>query len=101
MPILFKISTRHMEERGWELIGWRKLEEQFAQPIVQFMQDRGNFRDCTIFDTTGNSRRAEPQECIGLERASVWEEMGVEERLLDTFMGRPNDTAERHKVRLK
>lgn len=101
MPILFKISARHMEERGWELIGWRRLEEQFSQPIVQFMQDRGNFRDCTIFDTAGNSRRAEPQECIGLERASVWEEMGVEERLLDTFMGRPNDTAERHKVRLK
>jgi hypothetical protein len=25
----------------------------------------------------------------------------VEERLLDTFMGRPNTTAERHKVRLK
>ncbi len=40
-PILFKISVRHLEERGWELIGWRKLEEQFSQPIVQFMQNRG------------------------------------------------------------
>ena len=55
-PILFKISARHMGERGWELIGWRRLEEQFSQPIVQFMQDIGNFRDCTIFDTAGNSR---------------------------------------------
>jgi hypothetical protein len=100
-PTLFKISVRHMGERGWELIGWRKLEEQFSQPIVQFMQDRGNFRDCLIFDTAGNERSAEPQECIGLERASVWEELGVEERLLDTFMGRPNDTVERHKVRLE
>ncbi len=51
--------------------------------------------------TAGNERRAEPRECIGLERASVWEEVGVEERLLDTFRGRPNATAERHKVRLK
>ncbi|MDC0715109.1 immunity 26/phosphotriesterase HocA family protein [Stigmatella sp. ncwal1] len=100
-PILFKLSVRHMGEREWELIGWRKLEKQFSQPIVQFMQDRGNFRDCLIFDTAGNERSAEPQECVGLERASVWEELGVEERLLDTFMGRPNDTVERHKVRLK
>jgi hypothetical protein len=100
-PILFKISVRHMKNRAWERIGWRELEEQFSQPIVHFMQDIGNFRDCTIFDTSGNSRRAEPQECIGLERSSVWEEVGVEERLLDTFMGRPNEDVERSKVRLK
>ena len=25
-----------------------KAEEQFSQPIVQFMQDIGNFRDCTL-----------------------------------------------------
>jgi hypothetical protein len=100
-PILFKIAVRHMEERAWELIGWRELEEHFSQPIVQFMQDRANFRDCTIFDTVGNERSAEPQECVGLERLVVWEEVGVEERLLDTFMGRPNATVERLKVRLK
>ncbi|WP_198316368.1 hypothetical protein [Cystobacter fuscus] len=49
---------------------WRELEEQFSQPIVQFMQDIGNFSDCTIFDTVGNERSAEPQECIGLERSA-------------------------------
>jgi hypothetical protein len=101
VPILFKIAVRHMDERGWEVIGWRRLEEQFSQPIVQFMQDIGNFRDCTIFDTAGNSRRAEPQECIGLECAAVWEEENVEERLLDTFMGQPNASVEHLKVRLK
>lgn len=61
-PILFKIMVRHMEERAWELIGWRELEEQFSQPIVHFMQDIGNYRDCNIFDTVGNERSAEPQE---------------------------------------
>jgi hypothetical protein len=65
------------------------------------MQDIGNFRDCTIFDTAGNSRRAEPQECLGLECAAVWEEENVEERLLDTFMGRPNASVGHLKVRLK
>ena len=100
-PILFKIMVRHMEERTWELIGWRELEEQFSPPIVHFTQDIGNYRDCTIFDTLGNSRSAKPQECVGLEHSAVWEEENVEERLLDTFMGRPNASVEDLKVRLK
>jgi immunity protein 26 of polymorphic toxin system len=100
-PILFKIMVRHMGERAWELIGWRELEEQFSQPIVHFKQDIGDFRRCTIFDTAGNSRKAEPQECVGLECSAVWEEENVEERLLDAFMGRPNATVEDLKVRLK
>nr|WP_245919638.1 Imm26 family immunity protein [Melittangium boletus] len=77
-PILFKMAVRHTEKRAWELIGWRALEEHFSQPIVQFMQDRANFRDCTIFDTVGNERSAEPQD-----------------------MGRSNASVERLKVRLK
>lgn len=100
-PILFKIMVRHLEKRAWELIGWRELEEQLSQPIVHFMQDLWNIRDCTIFDTVGNERSAEPHECVGLERSAVWEEGGVEERLLDTFMGRPNLAVEDLKVRLK
>jgi hypothetical protein len=100
-PILFKLAVRHREKSSWELIGWRALDERLMQPVVQFMQDLGDFRHCMIFDTVGNSRSAEPQECAGLERSAVWEERGVEERLLDTFMGRPNLTVERMKVRLK
>ncbi|MFE8595588.1 immunity 26/phosphotriesterase HocA family protein [Archangium violaceum] len=100
-PILFKIAVRHLEPGSWEVIGRRKLEESLAQPIVQFRQDVGDFRRCEIFDTVGNSRSAEPQECVGLEVLAVWEQHAVEERLLDTFMGRPNDTVERLKVRLQ
>ncbi|REG26033.1 immunity protein 26 of polymorphic toxin system [Archangium gephyra] len=100
-PILFKIAVRHLEPGSWEVIGRRKLEEPLTQPIVQFRQDVGDFRRCEIFDTTDNSRSAEPQECVGLERLAVWEQHAVEERLLDTFMGRPNDSVERLKVRLQ
>ena len=100
-PVLFKIVVRHMDERMWEHIGWRELEEQFSQPITQFMQDIGNFRDCAIFDTAGNERSAEPQDCIGLERSAAWEEIGVEQRRLDAFMGRPNASVQRLQVRLK
>ncbi|WNG55145.1 hypothetical protein F0U59_10415 [Archangium gephyra] len=100
-PILFKIAVRHLEPGSWEVIGRRKLEESLAQPIVQFRQDVGDFRRCEIFDTVGNSRSAEPQECVGLEVLAVWEQHAVAERLLDTFMGRPNDTVAHLKVRLQ
>ncbi|HEX8537372.1 MAG TPA: hypothetical protein VF664_07890 [Cystobacter sp.] len=86
---------------AWELIGWRALEEHLTQPLVQFRQDVGDFRRCTIFDTAGNKRSAEPLECVGLERAAVWEQESVEERLLDAFRGRPNEAVEHLKVRLR
>ncbi len=100
-PILFKIGVRHLDLDSWEIIGWRELEEPLTQPIVAFRQDILDFRRCTIFDTVGNSRSAEPHECIGLEQMAVWEQHAVEKRLLDAFMGRPNDTVERLKVRLQ
>jgi len=100
-PILFRIAVRHLALDAWEFIGRRPLEEQLTQPVVQFMQDIGNFRRCTIFDTAGNERAAEPQECIGLERAAVWEQHSVEERLLNDLLGQPNADKEHLKVRLR
>ncbi|KFA91405.1 Imm26 family immunity protein [Archangium violaceum] len=100
-PVLFKTAVRHLAVDAWELIGWRELEEHLHQPLVRFMQDVGDFRRCTIFDTAGNSRAAEPQECVGLERAAVWEQDSIEERLLDTLLGRPNAAEEHLKVRLR
>jgi hypothetical protein len=99
-PILFKISVRYSKSNPWIIIGWRAIEQRLSQPVVLFRQDVGNFRHCTIYDTVGNVRSAEPQECIGLERSAVWEQHAVEDRLLDAFMGRPNATVERLKVRL-
>jgi immunity protein 26 of polymorphic toxin system len=100
-PILFKTAVRHLALDSWELIGWRALEEHLCQPLVRFTQALGDFRRCTIFDTAGNERAAEPQECVGLERAAVWEQEAIEERLLDGLLGRPNADEERMKVRLR
>ena len=100
-PVLFRIMVKHPYPKSWEIIGWRELEEHLTQPLVRFMQDVGDFRQCTIFDTAGNERAAEPQECVGLERAVVWEKQAIEERLLDAFVGRPNADVERLKVRLR
>ncbi|AKJ05930.1 Hypothetical protein AA314_07556 [Archangium gephyra] len=38
---------------------------------------------------------------MGLERAAVWEKEGIEARLLDALLGRPNAAEERLKVRLQ
>jgi hypothetical protein len=100
-PILFRIVVRQPHPKSWELIGWREIEERLAQPVVQFRQGLGPSLRCTIFDSLGNVREADPQECIGLEPSAVWEPYGVEERLLDAFMGRPNDAMERMRVRLR
>lgn len=96
-PILFKAAVR----QSWEVIGWRELEEHLTQPVVRFHQDIGDFRRCKIYDSAGNEREAKPQECVGLERDAVWEQHALEERLLDTFMGRPNASVEHLKVRLR
>ncbi|MFE8596599.1 Imm26 family immunity protein [Archangium violaceum] len=100
-PILFRIAVRHLALDAWDFIGERALEEHLTQPVVQFMQELGDFRRCTIFDTAGNERDAEPQDCVGLERAAVWEKEGIEERLLAALLKRPSAAEERLKVRLQ
>jgi hypothetical protein len=99
-PILFRIVVRQPHPKSWEPIGWREIEERLTQPVVQFRMEVGPFRRCWIFDSLGNSREATPKECIGLEPATVWEPHGVERRLLDAFMGRPNAVLERIKREL-
>jgi hypothetical protein len=97
-PVLFTTSTRI--GRHWTPLGTRPLRGEVAKPVVRFHQEIGDYRKCTIYDSVGNSRPATPAECIGLERAAVWEPHHLEARLLDTFEGRPNRSAEHLKVRL-
>ena len=100
-PVLFTTSVRVRTCDPWEVLGVRPLTGEVTKPVVRFMQDIGNYLDCRIFDTAGMSRQAKPEECIGLERAAVWDGHGIEERLLDHFMGRPNAEELRMRVRLK
>jgi Immunity protein 26 len=99
--VAFTVAFRRL--RGgdsWEEIGVRPLAGAVAEPAVRFMQDLGDPRQCVILDEVGNERAATPEECVGLERAAVWETYQVEERLLDTFEGRPNETSQQLQVRL-
>lgn len=99
-PVLFRQSVRLPTDKRWVNIGYRELDGEVARPSLFFMQSVGNFTDCTIFDSAGMRRTATPAECVGLERASVWDAHHIEKRLLDTFMGRPNEYEIHDRVQL-
>jgi len=99
-PIAFTLAVLVSDANRWRALGQRELEHELQQPIVRFMQDIADFRQCTIFDNTGMVHDVSPEECVGLERSVVWNSSGVTRRLLDMFAGRPNDSVERNKVRL-
>lgn len=96
-PILFRQCVQPTQ---WEIIGIAPLMGEASLPVVTFRQSLGDYRKCVISDSLGNKRDATPEECIGLERVAAWEPHHVEQRLLDTFMGRPNVVTERLKVKL-
>lgn len=100
-PVLFTQAVRLFGYDRWANIGKRPLEGEVAKPVVSFMQDLADFRKCTIFDSAGMEKEVGPEECIGLERAAVWDVHHIEQRLLDTFMGRPNADEVRSRVRLQ
>lgn len=99
--VLFKQAVGTAGRKNWQYIGIRRLEGEVAQPVVCYMQDLADFRECVVFDSVGMERRVSPEECIGIEQAAVWEPHGIEERLLDTFMGRANKEEVRSRVRLR
>jgi hypothetical protein len=99
-PLLFTLAVHESALDTWEIIGKLPLEDSLKRPVVQFMQDILDHTRCRIVDSEGNERSAKPEECLGLERAAVWEAPHVERRLLDTFLDRPNRSVEGAKVRL-
>jgi hypothetical protein len=101
-PVLFRTAVRRRPDRDkWEAIGRRDLDVELARPVVQFTQDRANWTDCTISDSAGHERSATPEECIGIERDAVWDTNNIESRLLNHFLGRPDEQTEHLKVRVK
>lgn len=99
-PVLFTQAIRLFAYDRWANLGRRKLEGEVGKPVVRFMQDLADFKKCTIYDSEGRQREAKPEECIGLERAAVWDVHHIEQRLLDHFMGRPNEFEIQGRVRL-
>lgn len=100
-PILFKVGVRLPGTDRWAQIGKRDLQGEAAKPVVLYKQALSDFRKCTIYDSEGMDREVAPEECIGLEKSAIWEPHAIEDRLLDAFLGRPNEDEVRLRVRLK
>lgn len=94
-PILFYCTIyESIVTKGiFEIIGNIEVSEEDIRHIPPgFTQDLANINDCVIFyhDDRIPQRKATPQECIGLERSSVWDESNIIERIEDHFLGRKN-----------
>jgi hypothetical protein len=100
LPILFKVAVmKYAVTKGhWEVVGHLPLETPLRNAPLQFMQDRLQPEQFSIYEN-GKTRRATREECLGLERVAVWDPVHVEDRLRDHYAGRPNKWVESLKIR--
>jgi hypothetical protein len=75
----------------FEIIGFKELaEEEIGKIPPSFMQDKVDINKCTIHYYDGREFKVKPEDCIGLERSSVWEAQGLIERIQDYYSGKKN-----------
>jgi len=93
-PVLFFVAVMdHAVRKGrWPILGHSPLEDQL-RPSPRFIQDPLDKNSFSVYEN-GHIRRATRQECVGLERAAVWEPEHVEARLRDHYAGRKNKMVE-------
>jgi hypothetical protein len=98
-PILFFLAVMHYAvTRGrWSIVGHVRLNGDLEAP-PKFIQDALDKNKFEIYYQDGQTRRAARHECVGLERASVWEPEHVEDRLRDHYAGRKNQWVESQKL---
>lgn len=63
-----------------------------------FLQSINDIQRCKVFWIDGREREAKPEECVGLEKSSVWDEKGLRKRIEDTLDGKKNPNVELNKV---
>lgn len=91
-PILFRLCVQNSAiTRGrWPVIGSTPLTPDLVRPPVFFRQDAIDPALFFLHHLDGHETPASRQQCIGLERAAVWDPEHVEDRLHDHYLGRPN-----------
>ncbi len=100
--VIFNVGVydRAITKNRWKTIGILELEGSLSKIPLKFTQDDFELNQFEIYDpNTGDMRPAKKAECIGLERAAVWEPEHVEERIIDYFEGRPNKWFESLKIK--
>lgn len=90
-PIAFVVSVYDdaVTKGRWQKVISLPLDPRVTVLPQKFIQDPMDPNRFEIYDpNTGQTRPAKRDECIGLERAAVWEARQVEERLREHFEGR-------------
>jgi hypothetical protein len=99
MPVLFIVAAMDdaVKEGRWIVVGHAPFN---GDPVLppKFIQDPLDKNKFSLYEN-GLIRPAKRQECIGLERAAVWDPANVEDRLRDHYAGRKNETLELQKIR--
>lgn len=90
-PVLFRIWVeKHAVSRKlWPLIGHHAPPLALLAPHQYFKQDPLSGQ-ITLYTEGGFEQPARAEQCIGLERAAVWDPYHVVSRLADHFAGRAN-----------
>jgi hypothetical protein len=93
--VLFQVAVMNwaVKKGRWRVIGRAPLEDDLAVLRPKFIQDPLNNTQFSIYEH-GAIRPASRDECIGLERAAVWDPEHVEDRIRDHFAGHPNKWVE-------
>jgi hypothetical protein len=101
LPIIFQIPVMDpaITSGRWVVIGNAPLDDTLLNPPFFFIQDILNKDRFKIYESGGKIRAATKEECVGLERAAVWEPAHVEDRLRDHFANRKNKWVESLKIK--
>lgn len=97
-PILFRLWIMKyalQENSPWHIIGNADLSDREAVKNKYFKKDKLNgklsiYHSGDQYPDRFKEWPATYEECVGLERAAVWDPEHVESRLLDHFEGREN-----------
>lgn len=75
----------------WKIIGILEIEPQLMILPMEFIQDELDPKQFSIYNpNTGKISPAKKEDCIGLEKAAVWEPAHIDARIIDHFENRPN-----------
>ena len=90
-PIICRVAVSyHAITKGrWLKVGKYPISEELKKPIPKYIQDILQPDRFEIY-CDGIIRPSTREECIGLERAAVWEPEHVEERIRDHYSGKQN-----------
>ena len=99
-PILFRVAVhKYAYNKGrWLKVGKLEVPNELLKAVPKFIQDALHPERFEIY-LSGNVLPATRDECVGLERAAVWDPQHIEDRLRDHYSGIQNKWVE--SLRLK